>query len=343
MAIVEHAIDAGWSLARVCGVLELDRSRAWRWRARADEHRLDDLAPGGNPVHALLDWEVRTILALAEEWGPVDRSHRKLAHRGSYLERVYVSPSTVDRVLAAHGLVLPGRQRPAPRARKPWPEWVEYRPNQVWGWDVTHFMRCRRSPYCFGIIDLISRKWIATLLSSEESSTQAKVVFLQALAAEGLLEAVEDRLVHPAGVTAVDLDDDRLPILLAVSDNGAAMTSHSTRQFMAMCSIAQHFGRPGVPTDQAQVETLWGHVKADWPHLCSISDPAVLAAELERARADYNGVRLHEAIGYVTPNDEHEGRGPAIRAARVHGLARAAQARKDHHRNTNTNRPETRP
>ncbi|MDQ4070975.1 MAG: hypothetical protein M3203_16120 [Actinomycetota bacterium] len=157
-------------------MLELDRARLWRWRQRAVEGRLDDLAPGGNPLHALLPWEVEEILALAEECGPVDRSHRKLAHRGSYLRRLYVS-STVDRVLAAHGLVLPRRARPAPRVAKPWPAWVEHRPNQVWAWDVTHFMRCRRSPYCFGIIDLVSRKWIATLLSAEESTTQARVLF----------------------------------------------------------------------------------------------------------------------------------------------------------------------
>jgi transposase InsO family protein len=166
------------------------------------------------------------------------------------------------------------------------------------------------------------------------------VVFLDALEAEGLLAGVEERLLRPEHVHAVDAEDERLPILLAVSDNGAAMTSHSTRQFMALCSIAQHFGRPGVPTDQAHIETLWGHVKADWPHLCSIADPAVLGAELERVRREYNGVRLHEGIGYVTPHDEHEGRGAAIRAARHEGLARAMQARKDHHRH---NRPETQP
>jgi putative transposase len=343
LAVIDEALTAGWSLARICGLLEVDRARVWRWQARRAADRLDDLAPGGNPIHGLLDWEVAEILALAEEWGPVDRSHRKLAHRGSYLDRVWVSPSTVDRVLAAHGLVLPGRPRPVAQPRRSWPEWVEYRPNQVWGWDVTHFGRCRRSPYCFGIIDLVSRKWIATLLSAEESSTQVRVLFLDALDAEGLLPLVEERLDHPAGVAAVDLDDERVPILLAVSDNGPAMTSHSTREFMALCSIAQHFGRPGVPTDQAHIESLWGHVKAEWPHLCSTSDPAVLGAELERVRAEYNGIRLHETIGYVTPNDEHQGRGHAIRQARRHGMLRAAQRRKDHHRTTRTKYPETHP
>jgi putative transposase len=41
------------------------------------------------------------------------------------------------------------------------------------------------------------------------------------------------------------VDDEARPILLAVSDNGPQMTSGSTREFMALCAIAQHFGRPG--------------------------------------------------------------------------------------------------
>ena len=34
-------------------------------------------------------------------------------------------------------------------------------------------------------------------------------------------------------------------------------------------------------------------------------------------------MRLHAGIGYVTPNDEHQGRGPAIRKARQAGLEQA--------------------
>ncbi len=102
------------------------------------------------------------------------------------------------------------------------------------------------------------------------------------------------------------------------------MTSGATREFMAMCAIAQHFGRPGTPTDQAWIESLFSHVKADWPHLDRICDPAVLRAELAIVRKEYNNVRLHAGIGYVTPNDEHEGRGPKIRLARRVGLYRLA-------------------
>ncbi|MGH9259893.1 MAG: integrase core domain-containing protein, partial [Acidimicrobiales bacterium] len=79
------------------------------------------------------------------------------------------------------------------------------------------------------------------------------------------------------------------------------------------------------------------------PHLEDITDPAVLTAELERVRVEYNSVRLHEAIGYVTPDDEHEGRGEAIRQARRQGLERARQTRLEHHRRNTTNPEENRP
>jgi putative transposase len=106
------------------------------------------------------------------------------------------------------------------------------------------------------------------------------------------------------------------------------MTAADTRSFMALRSIAHHFGRPGVPTDQAPIESVFGHIKADWPHLEEVTDPEILGAELDRVWAEYNGMRLHAAIGYVTPDDEHEGRGDAIRQTRRDGLARADQARR---------------
>jgi hypothetical protein len=52
----------------------------------------------------------------------------------------------------------------------------------------------------------------------------------------------------------------------------------------------------------------------------AIDDPGVLAAELDRVRHEYNTVRLHVGIGYVTPDDEHEGRGARTRKARLEGM-----------------------
>ena len=62
---------------------------------------------------------------------------------------------------------------------------------------------------------------------------------------------------------------------------------------------------PATPHDQAWIESFFGHIKSEWPHLETITDPPLLDVELARVRMEYNTVRLHEAIGYVTPDDEH--------------------------------------
>ena len=50
-------------------------------------------------------------------------------------------------------------------------------------------------------------------------------------------------------------------------------------------------------------------------------------------------MRLSAAIGYVTPCDEHEGRGDAIRHARRDGLARARADRIDYRRHLKETQP----
>jgi hypothetical protein len=90
LELLDAATDAGCSVRRACHELDVSELRAHRWRARRLAGRLADCSPGGSPMHGLLPDEVTEILALFAEWGEVDRSHRKLAHRGSYLGRVWV-------------------------------------------------------------------------------------------------------------------------------------------------------------------------------------------------------------------------------------------------------------
>jgi putative transposase len=339
LELLAEALDAGWTLRRACRVLELPERRAHRWIGRRARGQLADLAPGGAPMHGLLADEVAQILALFDQWGETDRSHRKLAHRGSYLHRVWVSASSVRRVLYLADKHFRPLPRPGRSVRKPFPDWAEYKPNSIWIYDTTHFTAAGMAVLI--IEDLVSRKWLTTVVSVEETSTQVELGFTAALQAEGLFEAVEAR--HHDGRVDLRVDDESRPILLAVSDNGPQMTSGSTREFLAMCAIAQHFGRPGTPTDQAWIESLNGHLKAEYPHLLAIRDPAVLRAELEITRSHYNGVRLHAGIGYVTPNDEHQGPGEAIRKARQAGLEQARLRRLAWHRQHRQDQPDQEP
>jgi transposase InsO family protein len=343
--LVAQAAAGGFSERWACAELGLGHSRLMAWKARlAAGADLGDSPPGpaqGDAPHALLDWERDAIVEVAKAWERIDLSHRKLAHRASRLGKVYLSESTTLRVLQAAGMRLPGIPRPSGSKRREFPEWVEMRPGQIYIYDFTHFSAL--PGWCaIAVVDLVSRYCLSLRLCAEETSTQVENAFTEALAADGkdwLLDDVD--FADALAMGFVPDNDERVPVLLAVSDNGPQMTSKHTAQFMAIARIAQHFGRPGTPNDQAWIESFFGHLKAENPHLDQIADSAAMRAELADRKDHYNTVRLHEAIGYVTPDDEHHARGQAIRDARARGLAQARANRIATRRAMRHNQPET--
>jgi len=221
LGLIDAATAAGWSHVRACSVLELADVRAHRWRARLREAgTLEDRPPVGAAVHRILSWEEQAILDLIEQWAWVDRSHRKLAHRGSYTGTVFVTPSTLLRIALKHRVELPGEPL-RPRPAKPVLPELPWERNRIWIWDASHFTRARRVAYA--IVDVVTRYWIGYLLSVEQTTTQAQLLFTDALADQGLL--------GPDGTPPAA--EDGLPILVAWSDNGAEMTASDTRAFMA--------------------------------------------------------------------------------------------------------------
>jgi putative transposase len=195
LALIEHASEqGGWSLRRSSAALGIDHVRVLRWQARAAAGQLDDLRPGPEQAaHALLGWEREAICKLAGEWGEIDRSHRKLAHRGSRLQIVHASESTVLRVLAGAGMHLPGAPPREPRPARPWPAWAELVPGVIWIYDFTHFTAAKRC--AVAVLDVVSRYWLATVVSAEESSTQVEVAFTRALIEDGKEHLLDEDLL----------------------------------------------------------------------------------------------------------------------------------------------------
>ncbi|WP_420639771.1 integrase core domain-containing protein [Candidatus Poriferisocius sp.] len=336
MDLVDTAEACGWTTRAACGYLELSQRRLQRWRRRvAEGESLDDAAPGGNPSHGLTPDEEDEIVAVFNEWGDIDRSHRKLAHRGSWLGRFWADPSTVRRVLERRDLRFRAPKRQVRSQRRPWPHWVEEVPNRIWIYDTTHWSAATAATTV--ISDVVSRKWIADVTSKDETSVEVQAVFSRALRAEGLDEVIDER--NPDAV-AWNPDTDQVPVLSVMSDNGPQTGSGSTREPMALCRLATHYGRPATPTDQAWIESLFGHLKTQQPHLKLIADIDVLRTELDIQRTHYNTVRLHAGIGYVTPDQEHRGEGPTVRAARRNGLTRTRQQRITYHPNHQTRKPD---
>ena len=55
--LLEQAVGQGWTCAGLPGV-EVSELRIYRWLHRRAVGELADQAPGGSPMHGLLDWEV---------------------------------------------------------------------------------------------------------------------------------------------------------------------------------------------------------------------------------------------------------------------------------------------
>jgi putative transposase len=300
-----------------CQVLGVGELRTYRWLGRRAADQLADQAPGGSPMHGLLEWEVAEIVRLFEAWGEVDRSHRKLAHRGSdwvgcgcrrpacaacWSTRACGCGRCPDRAAASASrsrtgsTTSQGRSGSTTRPTSPalgWPRPWSRTWSAASGWPRSS--RSRRPPPRSRWRS--PRRWNARGLAELVSARQ-----------DGLVDPHRGRPC-PAGAAGPQrqrpADDLRL-------DQGVhGLVRHPPAL------------RPPRHPDQAWIESLFGHVKAEWPHLTAIRDPATLRAELAVVRERYNGVRLHAGIGYVTPNDEHQGRGPAIRKARQAGLEQA--------------------
>ena len=82
-----------------------------------------------------------------------------------------------------------------------------------------------------------------------------QVAFTAALLADAKGHLLDEELLAELASGVVPDNDERVPVLLAVSDNGPQMTSKATAVFMAGARIAQHFGRPATPTSRARTRT----------------------------------------------------------------------------------------
>jgi hypothetical protein len=100
----------------------------WRTQRRAGTQR-NGLTPA----------EDDEIVAVFNDWAHIDRSHRKLAHRGSWLNRFWADPSTVRRVLERRALRFRAPKREGRSQKRPWPDWVEETLNRIWTYDTTHW------------------------------------------------------------------------------------------------------------------------------------------------------------------------------------------------------------
>ena len=311
---VAEAKGAGATVAQACRILKLNRTRLYRWvRGSGMEavqvKEVEDKPPMAKVVgNKITPAEREAILEMAQEEQWADLRHRKLAHMLGRLKEVFVSESTVLRVLRAAHLVAPPLPRRRPVARKP--EVKADGPNQVWRWDISYIAVGVTFWYLVAILDHYSRKIVGWGFFSQATQVEGRRVWDQALCAEGLLDG----------------DGKRMP--QAVSDRGPQMKAKSMKAFFRDLGVVQLFCRPHTPDDNAEMEAFFATLKCERLYLGSYEDDPIQAeADIARFIDYYNRERLHQGIGFVTPREKHEGRDRQIQEARRRGLQLARLAR----------------
>jgi putative transposase len=247
----------------------------------------------------LEDGEKAAIIAFRDRY-PLE-GYRRLAYMMLDADLVAVSPSSVYRVLKAVGKL-------APRAGKPSKKGQGFeqplRPHEHWHIDVTYLNICGTFFFLCSILDGYSRLVIhweirPTMLEAE---------------VETILQRAREQYPgeHPR----------------IISDNGPQFIARDFKDFIRICGMTHVRTSPYYPQSNGKIERWFktlkgGCIRVKTP--LSLEDARRLVAEFVTY---YNTVRLHSAIGYVTPADKLAGRAEAIWAARKEKLATASAKRR---------------
>ena len=261
--------------------------RTWRrWNAQSEDRRPTAIRP--KPANRLTEQEEHHILTLCNEPEysslPPAQIVPRLADKGVYL----ASESTFYRVLRRHGQVHHrGRSRTPVRVNKP-TSYQALGPRQVWTWDVTWLAsRVRgRYFYLYLIEDIFSRKIVGYEVHEEESGEYAADLLHRTVLRERCYQQ---------------------PLVLH-ADNGAPMKSQTLKAKLEELHITGSHSRPRVSNDNPYVESLFRTLKyvPAWPSSGFI-DLDKARQWVEQFSRWYNEEHRHSAIGYVTPEQRHQG------------------------------------
>jgi transposase InsO family protein len=112
-----------------------------------------------------------------------------------------------------------------------------------------------------------------------------------------------------------------------ISDNGPQFIAKDFKEFIRLTGMTHVRTSPYYPQSNGKLERYHRTIKSDGirPGAPRTLDEA--RALVAKFVEHYNTVRLHSAIGYITPADFLAGRGPAIWAERDQRLAAARELR----------------
>jgi len=249
--------------------------------------------------HWLEEEEKQAILGFQREY-PLE-GYRRLTFMMLDRDIVAVSPSSVYRVLKEAGAI----RRWNRKASKKGTGFVQpLRPHEHWHVDVSYINVCGTFYYLCTLLDGCSRYVVHWEI--KESMTEADV--------EIIVQRAREKF---PGVTP-----------RIISDNGPQFIAKDFKEFIRICGMTHVRTSPYYPQSNGKLERWHRSVKSE----CIRPSTPLSLDDARRSVSEYvthyNEVRLHSAIGYVTPKDKLEGREAVIFAERDRKLAEARERRR---------------
>jgi putative transposase len=296
---------------RALAQLGLPRSTYYRWLQRQTEGRLEDRKGGSSIPWNKISPEEETRV-LAEARASPELSCRQLACTLTDGAGMYISESTVYRILKREGLIRPAEIIGFKAAKEYHRKTI--RPNELWASDCCHL---RVSDWGWYYLETVMDDFSRFILSWD----------LKMDMTGGSLEDVVQQAVDFTGMTDVPVED--RTVLL--SDNGAGYISQQFNQYLRLVGIRHITASPFHPQTNGKIERYHRTVKGKINQV-----PYDMPSELKEAiRAFieyYNYRRYHEGLGNVTPYDVYRGRHLEIIQRRKEVKSRTLEARKDYNR-----------
>jgi transposase InsO family protein len=287
-------VDGGARLRKACEVIGVHPITLRRWQdgdgVLADQR---PLAERPEPRNKLSPEERERLLSVFHEPAfqslPPSQVVPRLADQGLYL----ASESTCYRVLhEADEQHDRGRAKRRQKRAKP-TAYAAIGPNQVWSWDVTWLKGPARGLffYLYMIVDIFSRKIVGWEVYDRECGELASVFMQRTVMSERCFGTLE--VLH--------------------ADNGAPQKSSTLRAKLQALEVEPSYSRPRTSNDNAYSESLFKTTKyrPDFPvdGFNSIDQARNWALSFVRW---YNLEHRHSSIGFVTPDERHQGADIAI-------------------------------
>jgi len=276
--------------------LSMTASKFYSWReryGRVNEHN------GWIPRDFWLEeWEKQAIINFHRK-NPLE-GYRRLTFMMLDADEVAVSPASVWRVLSQAGLLNRWTGKPS---RKGTGFEQPPGPHQHWHVDVSYINISGTFYYLCSILDGCSRYIVNWDL--RESMTEAEI--------EIILERAKEE--YPQARPRI------------ISDNGPQFIARDFKEFIRISGMTHVRTSPAYPQSNGKIERWHKSLKGECIRPGTPLSPEDARRLIGQYVDHYNTVRLHSAIGYITPQDMLAGRQAEIHAARDRKLEEARRLR----------------